>query len=160
MVPTSGGVAVALLVSRGRPMVPAKSLGVLAAAEPCQRTTSDWVRESKARQSARIRELAAGLAASGFISLDQQARALGLSRSTAWTILKGNHKASGLSAAIISRMLSSPALPPLARATLLTYIEEKLAGLYGHNKIQLRRFAQCFYPSNYEWTSRSGDELD
>jgi hypothetical protein len=79
---------------------------------------------------------------------------------TAWTILKGNHKASGLSAAIISRMLSSPALPPLARATLLTYVEEKVAGLYGHNKIQLRRFAQCFYPSNYEWTSRSGDELD
>jgi hypothetical protein len=25
--------------------------------------------------------------------------------------------------------------------TILTYIEEKLAGLYGHNKTQLRRFA-------------------
>ena len=57
-------------------------------------------------------------------------------------------------------MLSSQALPPRARVTILTYIEEKVAGLYGHNKIQLRRFAQCFYPSNYEWTSRSGDELD
>ena len=38
-------------------------------------------------------------------------------------------------------MLSSPALPPRARVTILTYIEEKLAGLYGHNKTQLRRFA-------------------
>jgi hypothetical protein len=36
--------------------------------------------------------------------------------------------------------LSSPALPPRARATILTYVEEKLAGLYGHNKKQLRRF--------------------
>ena len=26
------------------------------------------------------------------------------------------------------------------RATILTYVEEKLAGLYGHNKKQLRRF--------------------
>jgi hypothetical protein len=38
-------------------------------------------------------------------------------------------------------MLSSSELPPRARVTILTYIEEKLAGLYGHNKTQLRRFA-------------------
>jgi hypothetical protein len=38
-------------------------------------------------------------------------------------------------------MLSSPELPPRARVTILTYIEEKLAGLYGHNKKQLRLFA-------------------
>ena len=41
----------------------------------------------------------------------------------------------------INRMLSSPELPPRARVAILTYIEEKLAGLYGHNKKQLRRFA-------------------
>jgi hypothetical protein len=58
---------------QGRSMAPAKSLGMLAAEERFgQRTTTDRVRESKARQSARIRELAAGLEASGFISLDQQ----------------------------------------------------------------------------------------
>jgi hypothetical protein len=56
-------------------------------------------------------------------------------------ILKANHKASGLAAGTINQMLSSPALPPRARATILTYLEEKLAGLYGHNKTQLRRFA-------------------
>ena len=31
--------------------------------------------------------------------------------------------------------------PARACVTILTYIEEKRAGLYGHNKTQLRRFA-------------------
>jgi hypothetical protein len=97
--------------------------------------------EAKARQAIRIRELGAALAAGGLVTLDEQARALGLSRSTAWAVLKANHKATGLTAATINRMLSSPELPPSARATILTYIEEKRAGLYGHNKTQLRRFA-------------------
>jgi predicted DNA-binding transcriptional regulator AlpA len=108
--------------------------------------------EHKARQSAKLRELAAVLAASGFVTLDEQAKALGLSRSTAWTILKGSHKASGLSTATISRMLSSPELPQCVRATILTYVEERMAGEYGHNKMQLRRFAQCrfYYRSDHE----------
>ena len=93
------------------------------------------------RQSCKIRELGGALITAGFRTLDEQARALGLSRSTAWAVLKANHKASGLAAATISRMLSSPELPTHVRATILTYVEEKLAGLYGHNKIQLRRLA-------------------
>src|SRR4030081_3634460 len=97
--------------------------------------------EAKARQGIRIKELGASLTASGLFTLDEQARALGLSRSTAWAVLKANHKASGLTAATINRMLSSPELPPRARATILTYVEEKLAGLYGHNEEQLGRFA-------------------
>jgi hypothetical protein len=96
---------------------------------------------SKTRQASRISELASALAADGLVTLDEQARALGLSRSTAWAVLKANHKASGLAAGTINQMLSSPALPPRARVTILTYVEEKLAGLYGHNKTQLRRFA-------------------
>ena len=95
----------------------------------------------KTRQTSRIRELGAALAADGLVTLGEQARALGLSRSTAWAVLKANHKASGLAAGTIKQMLSSPALPPRARATILTYVDEKLAGLYGHNKTQLRRFA-------------------
>jgi hypothetical protein len=59
----------------------------------------------------------------------------------AWAVLKANHKASGLAAGTINRMLSSPELPPHVRVTILTYVEEKLAGLYGHNKEQLSRFA-------------------
>ena len=104
--------------------------------EPAARSK---IAESKARQAIRIRELASALA--GLVTLGEQARALGLSRSSAWTVLKANHKASGLAAGTINQMLSSPALPPRARATILTYIEEKFAGLYGHNKMQLRRFA-------------------
>src|SRR3982074_2164245 len=86
-------------------------------------------------------ELGAALAADGLVILDDQARALGLSRSTAWAVLKANHKATGLTAATINRMLSSPGVPPRGRATILTYVEEKLAGLYGHNEEQLGRFA-------------------
>jgi hypothetical protein len=98
-------------------------------------------KDHKARQATRIKEIGAALAADGFVTVDEQARALGLSRSSAWAVLKADHKASGLTAPTINRMLSSPELPPRARATILTYIEEKLAGLYGHNKKQLRRFA-------------------
>jgi hypothetical protein len=104
--------------------------------------------EAKARQATRIKELGGALTASGLVTLDEQARALGLSRSTAWVVLKANHKASGLAAGTINQMLSSPALPARARVAILTYIEEKLAGLYGHNKTQLRRFAAGVDPCN------------
>ena len=87
---------------------------------PCIR-----IKDHKARQAIRIKELGAALAADGFVTLDEQARALGLSRSTTWAVLKANHKASGLAAGTINQMLSSPALPPRARATILTYVDEK-----------------------------------
>jgi hypothetical protein len=95
----------------------------------------------KARQSYKIRELAEALKSSGFLALDEQAKALGLSRSTAWTIRKASHKASGLSASIINRMLAAPELPPLARTKILEYVEEKAAGLYGGSGSQRRKFA-------------------
>jgi hypothetical protein len=99
------------------------------------------ISEARARQRNRIRELGDALAAAGVVTIDERARALALSRSTTAVVLKGNHKASGLAAATINQMLSSSKLPPRVRATILTYVEEKLAGLYGHNKAQLRRFA-------------------
>ena len=99
------------------------------------------ISEMKARQSCKIRELGDALITAGFLTLDEQARALGLSRSTAWAVLKANHKTSGLAAGTINQMLSSPELPPRARGTILTYVDAKLAGLYGHNKEQLSRFA-------------------
>jgi hypothetical protein len=94
----------------------------------------------KARQSAKLREFRQALMDAGFVSLDKQARVLELSRSTTWTVLSGSHKGSGLSAAIINRMLNSPQLPPSARMVLLEYVEEKSAGIYGHGKNQLRLF--------------------
>ena len=94
----------------------------------------------QAHQSSKIRELRNALVADGLRTLDEQAQALGLSRSTAWTILKGTHKASGLSAMVINRILAAPQLPRLARVKILEYVEEKTAGIYGHNQKQRRRF--------------------
>jgi hypothetical protein len=95
----------------------------------------------KARQFLKIRELVEAVKSAGFLALDEQAKALGLPRSTAWTIRKASHKASGLSAPIINRMLAAPELPLLARTKILEYVEEKAAGLYGGSRSQLRKFA-------------------
>jgi hypothetical protein len=106
------------------------------ACEPSKRND----KEVKAQQARKIRELGEALVLQGFRTLDQQAEALGLSRCTAWTILKANHKASGLSAAVINSMLAAPRLPALVRDKILEYIDEKAEGSYGHNKTQIRRF--------------------
>ena len=96
--------------------------------------------EIKARQSAKIRQLAEAAKLTGLYTLDELASALGIPRSTAWTIRNGGHKASGLSVSIIDRMLSAPKLPPSVRTTLLEYITEKTSGLYGGNERQRRLF--------------------
>jgi hypothetical protein len=98
------------------------------------------VAELKARQTAKIGEIRGALISDGFDHLDQQAEALGLSRSTTWTILKATHKSSGLSASVLSRMLASPRLSPRVRAKINEYIDQKSAGLYGGSKQCLRRF--------------------
>ena len=51
----------------------------------------------KARQSIKIKEIKSALIESGYVTLDQQAKALGLARSTTWTIIKGSYKNSGFS---------------------------------------------------------------
>jgi hypothetical protein len=101
---------------------------------------SSIVARMKARQCAKLRDLRKALVDAGFPSLDQQAMAVGLCRSTAWVVLQGHHKASGLSAAIVSRMMASPGLPQSARTVLLEYIEEKSAGAYGHSGMTVRHF--------------------
>ena len=80
----------------------------------------------KARQSAKLRELRQALVNAGFSALDKQAKVLQLSRSTAWTVMSGSHKSSGLSATIIKRMLTSQQLPPPARTVVLEYVGEKM----------------------------------
>ena len=97
-------------------------------------------REMKTRQCAKIREIGEALCAAGYVTLDKRAEALGLARSTAWTVLRAGHKASGLSAAVIERMLAAPKLPDVVREKLLEYIAEKSAGLYGHGHKLRRRF--------------------
>ena len=115
---------------------------IVVASQVCgpARTPASISATMKAKQSVKIGELRQALRDEGFHPLDQQAAVLGLSRSTAWTVLNGNHKASGLSAAVIKRMLASPQLPPKARQVLMEYIEQKTAGSYGHSKHQVQRF--------------------
>ena len=72
------------------------------------------VGKMKARQSAKIREIADALICAGFPTIDAQAKILGVGRSTAWTLLKSTHKGSGLSAKVISRILAVRQLPRLS----------------------------------------------
>ena len=94
----------------------------------------------KSQHLSKIKELKDALVTSGFLTLAQQAKALGLARSTTSTILRATHKSSGLSAATINCMLNSPNLPPLVQTKVLEYVREKSAGLYGHSELQRRRF--------------------
>jgi hypothetical protein len=96
----------------------------------------------KAQQGSKIRNIAQALAVAGIVGLDEQAKTLGLRRSTAWNILRANHKTTGISPAIIDRMLTSPTLPASVRAAIIEYVEEKAAGLYGHSRAQRRRFVK------------------
>jgi hypothetical protein len=75
----------------------------------------DAEREQDRGVTARI---ANALRASGFHSLDAQARALGLCRSTTWTIVASQHKIGRLSTKVLARMLANPELPPLVRAAI------------------------------------------
>ncbi len=115
----------------------AKSIAV----PPKATTSPPAVADMKARQLAKIQDLGQALIDAGFRTLDEQADALGLARSTAWTILKARHKSSGLSAMIIERMLGSSRLPPRARSVIVEYVEEKSFGLYGGSRRQQQRFA-------------------
>ena len=98
------------------------------------------VTELKSKQCAKIKEIRTALISLGFLSLDEQAAVLGLGRSTAWAVMKGNHKASGLSATILSRMLGAPGLPDAVGVRILEYVQEKAAGIYGHSHKQRQQF--------------------
>jgi hypothetical protein len=86
----------------------------------------------------RIEDITKALITSGYISLDQQAKALGLPRSTVWTITKNKHKLGRLSRKTIERILANPDTPPSVRRVVRQYLSErsssyiknKLAGRY------------------------------
>jgi hypothetical protein len=64
------------------------------------------------------RRITSALIASGYTSLDAQALALGLRRSTTWYLIKSKHKVGRLSGKVRERMLANPNLPPLVRKEL------------------------------------------
>src|ERR1700745_4037433 len=71
------------------------------------------------RELARIAE---ALVSSGYISLDDQAKALGVVRSTAWTIVNNKHKLGRLSVKTINRILSHTDTPPRVRTVVQEYV--------------------------------------
>lgn len=105
------------------------------AATPCD------IAGMKARQRIKIQEIRAALIHAGVMTLDEQTQVLGLCRSTAWSILKPNHKSSGLSAGTINTMLKSQHLPTSVRQKIFEYVKEKIVGIYGHSERRRREFA-------------------
>ncbi len=73
--------------------------------------------EKAANDSVKQR-IASALISSGYTTLDAQAGALGLGRSTTWHIIKSKHKIGRLSAKVRRQMLANPNLPPLVRREL------------------------------------------
>ena len=69
-----------------------------------------------------LAEISQALIQSGYKSLDAQARALGLSRSTAWTVIKHHHKMGRLHSTTTAKMLANPALPVPVRTAIEAYL--------------------------------------
>jgi hypothetical protein len=65
------------------------------------------------------------LIASRYTSLDQQAKAMGIHRSTAWTIIKTKHKLGRLSTKTTKRILANPELPQSVRYVVDQYMAER-----------------------------------
>ena len=87
--------------------------------------------------SGELGRIADALISSGYTSLDDQAKALGLGRSTAWTIAKNKHKLGRLSAKTINRILANPQTPPAVRAVLHEYVAQRYAAVHGSRKRRL-----------------------
>ena len=106
--------------------------------------------QAKARQWIKMREVEAALRRVGLVDLDEQAKALGISRTATWRLLRSDYNGSGPSAAIINRVLRAQRLPLPVRIKILEYIQEKVTGVYGHSKAQSRSFS-----IRIGWWSRS-----
>ena len=88
----------------------------------------------------KMREIAECLRRCGRVTVDSQAKALGVSRSTAWAMLSGRYKVSGISARVVKQILSSQDLPPEVRVKVIEYVADKVSGKFGCNPTRLRRF--------------------
>ena len=79
---------------------------------------------SSARRTVPVQQIADALVGAGYASLDEQAKALGIHRATAWTIIKTKHKLGYLNAKTTERMLANPELPQCIRDVLQRYAVE------------------------------------
>ena len=102
------------------------------------RQDNKW-RRAKARQISKLADIRAALIAAGCDTTTKQAAVFGFRRSTTWALLN-QAKRAGPTATTIKRILSSPRLPPPARQKFEEYVEEKIAGRYGHSEPSVRAF--------------------
>ena len=77
------------------------------------------------RYAVSLQQISKALIASGYLTLDAQAKALGVHRNTAWTIVNTKHKLGRLSAKTTQRILANPETPPAVRAVIEKYLIER-----------------------------------
>jgi hypothetical protein len=77
------------------------------------------------KTSIELDRISEALIASGHISLDEQAKALGLCRSTAWVIIKKKYKFGRLNTKTIDRILSNTQTPPAVRMLVEQYVAKR-----------------------------------
>ena len=82
-------------------------------------------RDAQPRYAVKIQHIVDAIVAAGYLSLDSQAKALGVKRSTAWTIIKTKHKLDRLSSKTTDTMLANPELPPSVRTVIQRYLAER-----------------------------------
>jgi hypothetical protein len=72
-----------------------------------------------------LQHISDALITCGYTKLDEQAKALGINRSTAWTIVKTKHKLGRLSTKTTRRILANPVTPPAVRSIVQKYMAER-----------------------------------
>jgi hypothetical protein len=100
------------------------------------------MRKSRKEENAlasKLAEIREALISAGCDTIDKQATALGVGRSTAYALLNLDKRA-GPSAIVVKRVLSSPNLPPRARHKFEEYVANKIRGRYGHSERSVRAF--------------------
>jgi hypothetical protein len=83
------------------------------------------VRAARRKYTTNIQHITDALIAAGCTSLDRQAKALGIHRATAWTIIRKKHKRDWLNTNTTNRMLRNPELPQCVRAVIQRYVAER-----------------------------------
>jgi hypothetical protein len=94
-----------------------------------------------------VQHISEALVACGYTKLDQQSKALGIHRSTAWTIMKTKHKLGRLSTKTTNRILANPQLPLSVRSVVQRYMAERSDALARRAK-QLNRREQIVHQAD------------
>ena len=95
-------------------------------------------RDARRNYAVGIQHIREALIACGYVKLDHQAKALGIHRSTAWTIIRTKHKLDRLSTKTIKRILENPELPASVRAIVEKYMAERSDALAKRERLRRR----------------------